>query len=37
MVESVRDYAIFQLISEGKIITWNAGAERLLGWEERKS
>ncbi len=36
VVESVRDYAIFQLDSEGKIITWNAGAERLLGWPERQ-
>ena len=34
VVESVRDYAIFQIDSEGKIITWNAGAKRLLGWEE---
>jgi two-component system, chemotaxis family, CheB/CheR fusion protein len=34
MVESVRDYAIFQLDIQGNIITWNAGAERLLGWEE---
>ncbi|MBC7925454.1 MAG: PAS domain S-box protein [Bryobacteraceae bacterium] len=33
-VESVRDYALFQLDSEGNILTWNAGAERLLGWRE---
>jgi len=33
VVESVRDYAIFQIDSDAKIITWNAGAERLLGWQ----
>lgn len=36
VVESVRDYAIFQLNARGDIITWNAGAERLLGWTERE-
>jgi PAS domain S-box-containing protein len=34
MAESVRDYAIFQMDDEGRIITWNVGAERLLGWPE---
>src|SRR5581483_2060291 len=34
VVESVRDYAIFQMDRQGKIITWNAGTQRLLGWEE---
>jgi PAS domain S-box-containing protein len=34
VVESVRDYAIFQLDDQGNIITWNTGAERLLGWGE---
>lgn len=33
VVESVRDYAIFQVDQEGRIITWNAGAQHLLGWE----
>ncbi len=36
VVESVRDYAIFQMDREGSIITWNAGAQHLLGWEERE-
>jgi len=36
VVESVRDYAIFQMDREGKIVTWNAGAQHLLGWEERE-
>ena len=29
MVESVRDYAIFMLDPDGRIATWNSGAERL--------
>jgi len=33
-VESVRDYAMFQLDANGKVVTWNTGAERLLGWKE---
>ena len=32
LVESVRDYAIFLLDPEGKILTWNAGAERIKGY-----
>jgi two-component system, chemotaxis family, CheB/CheR fusion protein len=36
VVESVRDYAIFQLDEEGKVRTWNPGAERLLGWSEHE-
>lgn len=35
VVESVRDYAIFQLDNDGRIVTWNPGAERLLGWKEQ--
>ncbi len=33
-VESVRDYALFQLDCDGSIVSWNSGAERLLGWKE---
>jgi two-component system CheB/CheR fusion protein len=36
VVESVRDYAIFQMDHEGKIITWNTGAQHVIGWEERE-
>ena len=36
VIESVRDYAIFQVDGDGRIMTWNAGAKRLLGWEERE-
>ena len=32
LVESVRDYAIFMLDPEGRIVSWNVGAERLKGW-----
>lgn len=37
VVESVRDYAIFQVDRNGTIVTWNAGAERLLGWQESEA
>jgi PAS domain S-box-containing protein len=32
MVESVRDYAIFRLDPDGRVTTWNAGAERIEGY-----
>lgn len=32
LVESVRDYAIFMLDTEGRVVTWNAGAERFKGY-----
>ena len=32
MVDSVVDYAIFMLDPEGKVATWNIGAERMLGY-----
>jgi PAS domain S-box-containing protein len=32
LVESVKDYGIFILSPEGRIETWNAGAERLKGY-----
>jgi PAS domain S-box-containing protein len=33
LVENVKDYAIILLDQEGKVLTWNAGAERLKGWK----
>jgi len=36
-VESVSDYAMFQIDRAGRILTWNAGAERLLGWAEAEA
>ena len=32
LVDNVRDYAILRFDIEGRIATWNAGAERLYGW-----
>ncbi|HET6231753.1 MAG TPA: PAS domain-containing sensor histidine kinase [Longimicrobiaceae bacterium] len=32
LVESVQDYAIFALDTDGRILSWNAGAERLKGY-----
>jgi len=32
LVESVRDYAIFMLDTHGRVVTWNAGAERFKGY-----
>ncbi|HLK71768.1 MAG TPA: PAS domain-containing protein, partial [Steroidobacteraceae bacterium] len=32
LVETVRDYAIFMLDPEGRVLTWNAGAERFKGY-----
>jgi PAS domain S-box-containing protein len=32
LVESVRDYAIFRLDVDGRIMTWNAGAQRIKGY-----
>jgi PAS domain S-box-containing protein len=32
LVESVRDYAIFMLDPEGRIVSWNAGAQRIKGY-----
>ena len=33
LVESVKDYAIFMLDTQGRVATWNAGAERLKGYQ----
>ncbi len=34
LVDSVRDYALFQMDPRGRITSWNSGAERLLGYSE---
>jgi PAS domain S-box-containing protein len=31
IIESVRDYAIFTIDTEGRITSWNAGAEAVFG------
>src|SRR5687767_13259881 len=33
LVESVKDYAIFMLDPDGRVATWNVGAERIKGYE----
>lgn len=32
LVEGVKDYAVFMTDSEGKVVTWNSGAERVFGY-----
>src|SRR3954452_20288855 len=32
LVENTRDYAVFVVDPEGRVQTWNPGAERLLGY-----
>jgi formate hydrogenlyase transcriptional activator len=32
LVEGVQDYAIFMLDPEGRVVTWNEGAERIKGY-----
>jgi PAS domain S-box-containing protein len=34
LIEEVHDYAIFLIDLEGRVVGWNEGAERLLGWTE---
>ena len=33
LVDSVRDYAIFALDASGRVLSWNAGAKRIKGYE----
>jgi PAS domain S-box-containing protein len=33
LVASVQDYAIFMLDPEGRVVTWNAGAQRIKGYK----
>ena len=33
LVDGVRDYAIFMLDGDGRVTTWNSGAERLKGYQ----
>jgi PAS domain S-box-containing protein len=34
LMENVKDYAIFLLDNQGRVVTWNTGAERILGYQE---
>jgi len=33
LIDAAQDYAIYELDSKGRILTWNKGAERLKGWK----
>ena len=35
-VTTIRDYAIFLLDPDGRVLTWNEGARRIKGYEERE-
>ena len=36
LVESVADYAIFLLDTDGRVVSWNSGAERIKGYAARE-
>ena len=36
LVENVKDYAIYMLDIEGRVISWNQGAERINGYRENE-
>jgi PAS domain S-box-containing protein len=36
LVEGVQDYAIYMLSSQGVVITWNSGAQRIKGYEAQE-
>src|SRR5262249_32651448 len=33
-MENVREYAVFMLDTEGRVVDWNVGAEKVLGYGE---
>ena len=36
VVESLQDYAVFMMDAQGRISTWNRGAERIGGWRQEE-
>jgi PAS domain S-box-containing protein len=36
LVEAAKDYAIFMVDADGYVTTWNEGAQRVFGYEERE-
>jgi len=37
LVEGAQDYAIFMMDLEGRVVSWNTGAERILGYSEAEA
>lgn len=37
LFDAIRDFAVFILDADGNITTWNAAAQRLLGWTEKEA
>jgi two-component system, cell cycle sensor histidine kinase and response regulator CckA len=37
LVEGVKDYAIFMLDPEGNVLTWNSGAEHIIGYNAQEA
>ncbi len=36
LIDAAQDFAIYELDREGRILTWNKGAERLKGWKAKE-
>ena len=36
VVESLQDYAVFMTDPDGRVSSWNQGAERILGWNQQE-
>ena len=36
LIEAVTDYGIFMLDPEGRIMSWNTGAQKLKGWRREE-
>jgi PAS domain S-box-containing protein len=36
LIEGIKDYAILMLDSQGRVISWNSGAERITGYKENE-
>jgi len=36
VVESLQDYAVFMTDPEGRVSSWNLGAQRILGWNQQE-
>lgn len=36
-IEDIRDYAIFMTDEQGRVVNWNRGAERILGYSEHEA